>query len=92
MVSPRKGKRVRAMPPPDERVRAAVEAVVTDVARAWVLADVPLETWRFRAGTGLLLRRDLPLEVDRVLIAPDAAIQAAWSARRPRAAPATRPA
>ena len=74
MVKPRKGKRVRVMPPPDASIRVPVEAVVTDVTRDWVLADVPQSSWRFRAGTGLLLRRAALLEVDRQLIAPDGAV------------------
>jgi hypothetical protein len=62
------------MPPSDASIRMPIHAVITDVARDFLLADVNNETWRFRAGTGLLLRREGLLEVDGTFIAPDAAI------------------
>jgi hypothetical protein len=74
MVKPRKGKLVRVAPPPDQPIRAHIEAVVTIVTPEWVEVEVRQESWRFRAGTLLLLRRAALLEVDRQLIAPDGAV------------------
>jgi hypothetical protein len=74
MVRPRRGKIVRLAPPPRERIRKHIEAVITFTTPQWLGVEVPEETWRFRAGTGLLLRRAALLEVDGQLIAPNAAI------------------
>ena len=74
MVKPRRGKHVRIAPPPDEPVRTHIDAVVTIVTPHWVEVEVKQESWRFGAGTLLLLRRAALLELDRQLIAPDAAV------------------
>jgi hypothetical protein len=58
--------------------RRFVDAVITDVAREWVLADVVGDTWRYRVGTGLLLRRAALLESDGQLIAPGACVHAVY--------------
>ncbi len=78
MVKPRRGKLVRIAPSPGHSIRRFVDAVVTDVAREWVLADVVAESWRFRVGTGLLLRRSALLERDGQLIAPSDAVQGVY--------------
>lgn len=74
MLKPRKRKVVRIMPPAEQPIRASVEAVITDVTTEWVLADIVQESWRFRAGTGLLLRRAELREIDGQLVAPEAAL------------------
>ena len=86
MIRPRKGRVVRIAPPPGQRIRAYVEAVVDFVTPESVGADVTRESWRFRAGTGLLLRRSALLEFDDQLIAPDAAIEQVYppETRNPR--------
>ncbi len=85
MIRPRKGRTIRIAPPPGQPIRAYIDAVVDYVTPEWVGADVVQESWRFRAGTGLLLRRSTLLELDRQLIAPDAAIAQVYppETRRP---------
>ncbi len=75
MIKPRKGKRIQVMPPLDDHVRIAVEAIITDLTRDWVLADVRQAFWRFRAGTGVLCRPDGRLqkrEYSRIMASCDA--------------------
>jgi hypothetical protein len=72
MVRPRRGKTVRIAPPRDESVRSFTDAVITLVTPEWV--EVEHESWRFAAGTLLLLRRTALLATDDDLVAPDSAI------------------
>jgi hypothetical protein len=74
LVRPRRGKLVLLAPPPGDRVHKYIEAVVAFTTPEWVGVDVKGETWRFRAGTSLLLRRDAVLELDGKLVAPDVAV------------------
>ena len=78
VIKPRRGRVVKIAPPPGHPIRAYVRAVVTDVAEEWVFAEVQQESWRFRAGTSLLLRRDKLLQVGHQLIAQDASIAAVY--------------
>jgi hypothetical protein len=51
MARPRRGKLILLAPPPGERVRKYIAAVVAFTTPEWVSVDVETETWRFRAGT-----------------------------------------
>ena len=82
MIRPRKGKHVQVMAPHGSAIRTPVEVVITDVTREWVMVDITRATWRWPAGTGLLLRREALLESNGQLIAPDAAVAATYPPER----------